>query len=190
MSVSWSGGSGGPGVEEGLGPGGAGAYEAAGDQEKIEAEAEGDVDEEHAHEAEGDVDDVSRSHLADNFGNDKQARFQPSRFGRGACRGVCWWTFEWPNDSGSCSTLSVTIQAGEACWGVLARGALLRASSLPALWPMRPLESPRDSLRYWSPRRRGRERRRLGHRLELRDGQRLRLVRDVRRAFDDGQFEC
>ena len=52
-----------------MGPGGTSADDAATDQEKVKAEAQGDVDEEHAHEAEGDVDDVSRGEFADDFGD-------------------------------------------------------------------------------------------------------------------------
>src|ERR1700677_5054776 len=62
----------GPGVDQGLGPSGAGAYEAAADQEKVEAEAKGDVDEQHAHEADGDVDDVGGCQLADHFGDHEE----------------------------------------------------------------------------------------------------------------------
>ena len=55
-----------------MGPGGADAHQSACDQEEVETEAEGDVDEQHAHEAKGDVDDVSRGEFADDFGDEEQ----------------------------------------------------------------------------------------------------------------------
>ena len=62
----------GAGIENGLGPSRAGAYHAAADQEKVEAETYCDVDEQHAHEAEGDVDNVGGRQFADHFGDNEQ----------------------------------------------------------------------------------------------------------------------